>query len=138
MLALLSLLLVACAKQQEFVTISTGKEAIKVNVELARTEAEVEKGLMFRTSLPENSGMLFIFPDEAERFFWMKNTKIPLDMVFIAADGKIVSIQENVQPCTAEPCPIYPSGQAAQFVLEVNSNFAKKNNITIGSRVNIK
>ena len=138
MLALLSLLIVSCTKQQDFITINSGKQPIKVNIELARTEAEIEKGLMFRTRLPEENGMLFIFPDADVRYFWMKNTLVPLDMIFIAADGTIVSIQKNVQPCRTDSCQIYPSIYPAKYVLEVNGNFTEKNDIKIGEVLDLK
>ena len=84
---------------------------------------------MFRESLPENSGMLFIFPDSSPRSFWMKNTLIPLDMIWIDESKKIVGITENVQPCKADPCPSYPSGKPVKYVLEVNAGFAERKGI---------
>ncbi len=132
-------LLVGCEKQQQqqpHVTISNGKDAIKINVELAQTQEEITKGLMYRTELGEDQGMLFIFAEEAERFFWMKNTKIPLDMIFIAEDGRIVKIQHAI-PCTTSQCRLYPSQSPAKYVLEVNTNFSQKNNIKEGDYVKI-
>jgi len=105
---------------------------LKVEVELAENLVAQARGLMFRKSLAPESGMLFVFPDELRRTFWMKNTKIPLDLLFISADKKIVEIKENFEPCQENKCPIYRSQLAAQYVLEVNAGFSAKNNIQIG------
>ena len=95
-------------------------------VELASTPAEQEHGLMDRTSMPADHGMLFVFPDSEPRTFWMKNTLIPLDMLFFDAAHKLVAIQANAQPCTADPCKLYPSDAPARYVLELNAGTAAK------------
>ena len=105
---------------------------LKVEVELAQTVVQQARGLMFREFLAENSGMLFIFSGESPRTFWMKNTKIPLDLIFISSDKKIVEIKESFEPCVEEKCPTYQSRAAAKYVLEVNAGFSAKNNIQIG------
>lgn len=106
-----------------------------IPVEIADTPYLWSKGLMFRESLPDDGGMLFVFPDEKERAFWMKNTRIPLDMLFISADKRIVSIRKNAVPCTTLACPSYASGERAMYVLEVNAGFADAHVIGIGDRV---
>jgi uncharacterized protein len=106
-----------------------------IRAELARTPVQWERGLMFRKSLPADSGMLFIFPNEALRSFWMKNTLIPLDMIFISSDNKIVDIKNNFSPCTAEPCPVYQSTAPAQYVLEVNAGITQDKRIKIGENI---
>ncbi len=131
---LTALLVLSCTRQETFVTISNGKEKIHVSVELAQTQEEITKGLMFRTELKKNSGMLFIFPEEAQRYFWMKNTKIPLDMIFIDKDGKIVKIQHAI-PCITAECVIYPSENPAKYVLEVSGDFSQRNSIKEGNYV---
>ncbi len=113
--------------------IQTATKTIPITVEIADTAEEQMIGLMYRESLAEKRGMLFIFPDEKERVFWMKNTLIPLDMIFIDKDGTIVDIKENVQPCTADPCGKYPSFAPALYVLEVNAGFVQSNGIQIGN-----
>jgi len=108
---------------------------LKIEVELAENIVAQAKGLMFRKSLAPNSGMLFVFSDELQRTFWMKNTKIPLDLLFISADKKTVEIKENFEPCQENNCPTYHSQVAAKYVLEVNAGFVKSNNIQLGETV---
>ncbi|MDR0650473.1 MAG: DUF192 domain-containing protein [Candidatus Peribacteria bacterium] len=80
---------------------------------------------MFRKYLPEDAGMLFIFPTEQQYSFWMKNTLIPLDMLRLNADFQIVDLQE-AQPCTTDLCPSYVPISEAQYVLELNQGMSKK------------
>jgi uncharacterized membrane protein (UPF0127 family) len=92
------------------------------NVELAITPSEQAQGLMFRYSLDSNAGMLFIYKEEQRRAFWMKNTYIPLDIIWLNRDGEVVYIAKNVQPCRdASYCPIISPDVAAAYVLEVNA-----------------
>jgi hypothetical protein len=101
-------------------------------VEIADTEAEREKGLMFRKELPEGRGMLFDFQHDQEVGFWMQNTYIPLDMIFIRGDGRILSIAENREPLSEA---LVPSGGPVRAVLEVIAGTAKKLGIAPGDRV---
>ena len=96
------------------------------SVEIANTPAEQEHGLMDRTSMPAGHGMLFVFPDSQPRTFWMKNTLIPLDMLFFDAHHRVVAIQADAQPCKADPCRLYPSTAPARYVLELNAGTAAK------------
>jgi len=107
-------------------------DKITFNLEIAQTSEEMQKGLMNRESLPANQGMLFIFTDMQPRGFWMKNTLIPLDMIFLDNNLTVVEVKKNVQPCEADPCPVYNS-VPAQYVLEVNAGLAEKNSIGISS-----
>jgi uncharacterized membrane protein (UPF0127 family) len=102
--------------------ISTENTVVYIDVEFARNASEWAKGLSNRTSLANGHGMLFIFPDQAERTFWMKDTLIPLDILFFDGSGKFVSASSMV-PCTADPCPLTPSNGAARFALEVPAGF---------------
>jgi uncharacterized membrane protein (UPF0127 family) len=95
-------------------------------VEIATTPAEQQHGLMDRTSMPAGHGMLFVFPDSQPRTFWMKNTLIPLDILFFDADRHLVTIQADAQPCKADPCQLYPSNESARYVLELNAGTAAK------------
>lgn len=108
------------------------------NVEVARTANEQEKGLMFRTKLDESSGMLFIFEKAGNYTFWMKNTLIPLDIIWINENKTIVYIKENALPCLSELCEIYGPETYAKYVLEINANQSKKNGIKIGEKVEFK
>ena len=89
-------------------------------VELAITPQEREKGLMEREVLEDNNGMLFVFSDEGEYSFWMKNMEISLDIIWIDADGNVVYFVENVSPCVQSPCQTYSPNRDALYVLEVN------------------
>lgn len=96
------------------------------SVEVAATPAEQEQGLMNRTSMPADHGMLFVFPDAAPVTFWMKNTLIPLDMLFFNTAHRLVTMKTNVPPCKADPCREYPSGVPVRYVLELNAGTAAK------------
>lgn len=103
-----------------------------IYIKIADDPTEQSKGLMYRNNLESNSGMLFVFDKDEIRSFWMKNTLIPLDMLFIDRDFKIVDIIENAQPCKTNTCPSYISKQPAKYVLEVNAGFVKENKIDVG------
>ena len=105
----------------------------EVFVEIADTEKELKRGLMGRTDLPEDYGMLFVFPVEAQHSFWMKDTLIPLDLIFIDKDNRVVDIKENFQPCEEEPCDIFRPENNVMYVLEVNAGFADKYKIEEGT-----
>ena len=96
---------------------------VPLTVEIARTDEDRARGLMYRTSLADDHGMLFVFDKPQELRFWMKNTKIPLEVFFFDQQGKFVSMQ-SMEPCTADPCPSYPSHGLAQYALEVNAGLA--------------
>jgi len=113
-----------------------GQECLAV--EIASTPQQISQGLMYRESLPENAGMLFIFGHEALQSFWMKNTKIPLDMIWMDAGGEIIFIKENAPPCTTMLCESYGPNANAKFVLEANAGFAEKNNLAPGQKVEFK
>ncbi|MGQ2934985.1 MAG: DUF192 domain-containing protein [Sphingopyxis sp.] len=105
------------------VTIAAAGKAHVFNVEVARTDEEQDRGLMFRTSLPEGGGMIFPFKKPRIGSFWMKNTLIPLDMIFIRADGSIDRIAENTIPESLEPVV---SGGEVSAVLELAGGTAAK------------
>ena len=102
------------------------------SVELASDEAERSRGLMFRKSLPEGQGMLFDFHREQDVSFWMQNTYISLDMIFIRADGRILRIAENTEPLSTR---LIPSGGPVRAVLEIIGGSARKLGIAPGDRV---
>jgi uncharacterized membrane protein (UPF0127 family) len=108
-------------------------ERSEVEVEIADDEAEQRRGLMERTELAENAGMLFVFDREAPRSFWMRNTLIPLSIAYIAADGRIVDIQD-MQPLDETS---HPSTEPAQYALEVNQGFFAERGIEVGDVVEI-
>ena len=102
------------------------------SVEMATTEEEKQTGLMYRKELPDGKGMLFDFSPEQQISMWMKNTYIPLDMIFIRADGRILRIAENTEPLSTK---IISSGGLAKGVLEVIAGTAQKYGIQPGDRV---
>jgi len=93
-----------------------------LNIEIADDDYRRETGLMYRNSMKNNEAMLFVFPNEDYRSFYMKNTKFPLDIIYISEDKKVVSIQENAQPMLETSLP---SDAPAKYVLEVNAGLAK-------------
>lgn len=99
-----------------------------VTVELAETAAEREQGLMNRTEVPEGTGMLFIFQDEAPRAFWMKDTHVPLDIAYLNSELRIVSIHQ-MEPLDTDT---YPSGGPAMFALEVRQGWFADHGIEAG------
>ena len=106
-------------------------------IELALTQDEQAKGLMFREELARNEGMLFIFGKEQNRSFWMKNVLIPLDIIWLNKEKEAVLINKNVQPCNADNCqPIY-SEKPVQYFLEINADTADKIGLEIGSKMSI-
>jgi len=117
---LILLLLASCTQAATCETPFVSINGDCYTVEYAKTIEEQMQGLMFRESMPQNSGMLFFFNDMQTRRFWMRNTLIPLDMIFIDSNLVVVEVKHGIQPCKADPCPIYYS-QPAQFVLEVNA-----------------
>ena len=98
----------------------------RIKVEIAADDAARAHGLMDRTFMPADQGTLFVFPDSQIRTFWMKNTLIPLDMLFFDSDRKLVTLLANVPPCKADPCAVYPSTAPAHYVLELNAGTAVK------------
>ena len=110
----------------------SGKDIVTLNVEFAETNYERETGLMHRTSMKENEAMLFIFSSEFPRKFFMKNTYIPLDIIYLDANKKIVSFQENAIPMDETGLP---SEIPAMYVLEVNAGLADKWLLEIGDMI---
>ena len=116
----------------ETLEIATGSGVRAFAVEVVANDEERQKGLMFRKELPEGNGMLFDFKVEAPVSFWMKNTYISLDMIFIRADGRIASIAENTEPMSER---LVPSAGPVRGVLEVIAGTARKLGIKPGDRV---
>ena len=105
------------------------------NVEIAETKEERAKGLMFRENLEKNKGMLFIFEKEDIYPFWMKNTLMPLDIIWINKDRKVVFISEDTQPCKAIQCPVINPNKKALYALEINSGISNKTNLNEGDKL---
>jgi uncharacterized protein len=127
------LLLSACtAEASDEITIATRQGYIKLSVEVAKTAAQIQRGLMYRTALPENTGMIFLFAEERPISMWMKNTLIPLDMLFINKAGVIINIAEHTTPESTTPIP---SGGDVLAVIELAAGSTSRLHIAKGDRV---
>lgn len=103
-----------------------------INIEIADTDYDTQTGMMYRNAMQDNQGMLFVFPTMRERFFYMKNTRIPLDLIYLDANKYIVSFQEKAQPFNEATLP---SRVPAQYVLEVNAGLAQKWLLEVGDKM---
>lgn len=116
------------------VTVHTARGDASVEVELALTREEQARGLMFRTELADDAGMLFVFDGDADRSFWMRNTPRSLDIFYIRSDSTIVSIAANTTPYSEKQIP---SRGPARYVLEVNAGWAARHGAKPGDRVTL-
>ncbi|MFW5926726.1 MAG: DUF192 domain-containing protein [Wenzhouxiangella sp.] len=114
-------------------------EGKRFYVEIADDDESRARGLMFRDELADNRGMLFIFRQERPRSFWMKNTRIPLDIIYLDGDLRVVSISADTPPCRSRTgrCPGYRSAGPARYVLEINAGQAEALGLARGDRVNV-
>ena len=109
-----------------------------IHVDLANTPEQQAKGLSIKNTLNDNEGMLFPFNVPGEYSFWMKDMKFPLDIIWINSNHEIVHIEKNLQPCIFFLlCTSYSPHANSKYVLEVNSNYTTKNNITVGDKVSL-
>ncbi len=129
---MLTLVLAIAAAVPASAPVCVVPDGTRVHLELAITGEERQLGLMFRDSLRPDGGMLFIFEADGPLQFWMKNTFIPLDFVWVSASGQVVNVRADVQPCRADPCPGYDPSKPARAVLEVNAGFAAAHGIRPG------
>jgi len=133
---LYALLLTACS------ACASGAPSVELggktfSVEIADTQEKHALGLMFRDSMPADHGMIFIFANEAPRSFWMKNTRIPLDIMYFDKDLKMVSLSADTPPCRVSRCPAYPSIAAAKYVLELNAGTASSLGVGVGDKLTL-
>lgn len=105
-------------------------------VEIADSNEERQRGLMFRETLDRGKGMLFVFEEEGKHVFWMKNTLIPLDIIWINSDMEVVYIT-NAVPCITEECLTYGPEEDALYVLEVNSGVSGEIGLEVGARIKL-
>lgn len=118
-----------------FLNKDTKQQLAKIEVEVANNPTERSQGLMYRSEMEENNGMLFIFDHMEMQSFWMKNTILPLDILFISDKGVINTIHRNTTPYSEASLP---SKDKSQFVVEVNGGFCKKHNINEGDLIEYK
>ncbi len=109
----------------------------RFSVEIADTTQKQTLGLMYRDEMPAEHGMLFIFKNEAPRSFWMKNCRIPLDIMYFDKDLVMVSASLDTPPCRVSRCPSYPSKAPAMYVLELNAGTASRLGIGPGTRLSV-
>ncbi len=120
-------------KEAELTIYKKDSTQVTLDIEIANTAYEIETGLMYRDSMQTNQGMLFVFDDVAPRNFYMKNTKMPLDLIFIDANKKIVSFQKNAKPFDESSLP---SVLPAKYVLEINAGLVDKWMISEADSIN--
>ncbi|MCG7342811.1 DUF192 domain-containing protein [Sporosarcina sp. ACRSL] len=118
----------------KMIKILSGDRETKLIVQVADTQSEIAFGLMFVEILPENEGMLFVFPSKIYGGFWMKNTLIPLSIAFIDSDGEILKILD-MEPCIGDNCPIYDPLLSYHYAIEVNRGWFEKNQIKEGDYI---
>jgi len=111
-------------------TLPSGKA---LSVEVMVTDADRQMGLMFRPSLPEDRGMLFVFGELDFHGIWMKNCRFPIDIVWLDESRTVVHVAEAVPPCKADPCPVYQPLRKAAYVLELNAGQARREKALVGA-----
>ncbi|MFN2375308.1 MAG: DUF192 domain-containing protein [Candidatus Binatia bacterium] len=133
-LALLGLVACSRAASDPVVTVHSASGDAVVSVELALTREAQSRGLMYRTELPEGTGMLFVFDKDAERSFWMSNTPLSLDILYIRSDATIVSIASRTTPFSKTTIP---SRGPARYVLEVPGGWSQQHGVKPGDRLTL-
>lgn len=128
---LLCLILTSCSPSQKA---CVNKTCFKIDV--VNTFEERQLGLMHREYLDENKGMLFVFEKEDKYYFWMKNTLIPLDIIWLDNNKKIIFINKDTPPCKTEMCPSYGPNQTTKYVIEINAGLTEKYDIKEGDTFN--
>ena len=119
----------------ETVTIEASGSSVEVGVEIADDSNEMARGLMGRTALAEDAGMLFVYPEERELSFWMRDTLIPLSIAYMDSEGRIVDIQ-HMKPLDDTP-PHYVSAEPARYALEVNRGFFDERGVEVGDKAEL-
>ena len=109
-----------------------------VRADVADTEETRARGLMFRESLAEDEGMVFTFDKPRRYGFWMKNVRMPLDIIWLDERGRVVWIVDSAPPCDTDPCPMFVPTTKASFVVEVAGGFARRHGVAVGDTVTIR
>ena len=135
---LIVILVGGCGKKQPAAIFSTPAGPRQVLLEVVETEQDMAKGLMFRQQLEEDHGMLFVYKEDVRPTFWMKNTYLSLDILFLTEDGILVDLFEQVPPCPMRPCPTYTSRFPCRYVLEVKGGYTARYHIRKGARVQFR
>ena len=106
-----------------------------VTVEVVSKQEDLERGLMYRTDLDQNKGMLFVFTDDSAHQFWMKNMHFNLDLLWFSREGRIVFMGRDIPACAVDPCPVYTPDQSSRYVLEVNSGYTASHQWKLGDKL---
>lgn len=131
------LVLSACGSKTLTLSSFDGTQTHEVRVEIADSPKERDKGLMNRENLEHDTGMLFVFMEPQMLSFWMKNTKVPLDIIFFDADGNFVN-GLTMEPCTKDPCPSYKAAALSAYALEVPKGYRADKKIGTGWKLDLK
>ncbi len=123
--------------EQTTAVVETDEGTVRLDVEVAKTAEQQQFGLMFREALPPESGMVFVYGSDQTGGFWMKNTLIPLSIAFYDASGRVVRILD-MEPCRADPCPLYDPGVPYRGALEVNRGAFRRWGVEEGDRIVLK
>jgi len=135
---LICIFLAGCAGRESGAVFSTPGGPKRVLLEVVATERERNRGLMFRSHLDEDRGMLFVFEESGRPAFWMKNTYLSLDILFLSTEGIIVDLFERAPPCPMEPCPRYAPRSPARYVLEVTGGFVAHHAVRKGDLIRLE
>jgi uncharacterized membrane protein (UPF0127 family) len=128
----LALAFVLSCSREPVAIVHTARGPVRISLEVVADDASRTRGLMYRRELADGHGMLFVFDQEQEHSFWMKNTVIPLDMIFIAADRRIVGIHSNAVPLELTPISV---GHPSKWVLEVAGGYTARSAISPGNEI---
>lgn len=131
------ILLSACGTKTLTLSSFDDAKTVTLNIEIADSPKEREKGLMNRTELAADAGMLFVFKEPMIPAFWMKDTKIPLDIIFFDPEGQFVN-SYSMEPCTENPCPSYKAAAITSYALEVPKGFREEHGIGTGWKLDLK
>jgi uncharacterized protein len=124
----------AAAGRHVYLLRGPGRPEVRVSLEVAADEPARERGLSKRTEVPAGTGMVFLFPTDTTAAFWMKDTLVPLQIAFVAADGRVVSLNE-MPPCRADPCPVYAPAAAYRYAVELPSGAFTAAGVDVGDQV---
>ena len=116
-------------------TLPSGKA---LTVEVMVKDEDREMGLMFRPSLPEDRGMIFIFGRPDFHGIWMKNCRFPIDIVWLDEESRVVHLAESVPPCKTDPCPVYQPLRRASYVLEMGAGQARREKAVVGAKLSFE
>lgn len=135
---LICLFFSGCAGREPAAVFLTPGGPKRVLLEVVATETERNRGLMFRSHLDEGLGMLFVFEESGQPAFWMKNTYLSLDILFLSSEGIVVDLFERLSPCPMEPCPRYAPSSPARYVLEVAGGFVARHAVRKGDQIRLE